>query len=305
MGHSHGHEPATAAGQERGRLLLVLFITLTILAAEIIGGVLARSLVIFADAGHMAADAAGIGLALLAVRFSIRAPTDERTFGYQRAEILAAVINSVVLFMVGATILIEAVRRLLHPSSADPSIMVTFGVLALVGNGLSLVLLRRGQGRSLNVRGAFLEVLSDLLGAAAILIAAAVISLTGYQQADAWASICIGLLILPRTIRLLRDAVNILLESTPRGVKLAEVRAHICNTPGVIDVHDLHAWTITSGVPVLSAHVVVRDVELADGGGARVLDRLGECLAGHFDMEHCTFQLEPAGHRDHEPSVHA
>ena len=303
MGHDQDHGAPTAAGEQRGRLSLVLAITVTILAVEVVGGVLAHSLVLIADAGHMATDAAGIGLSLLAVWFAGRPPSDARTFGYQRAEILAAVINAVLLFGVGAFILIEAVRRLAHPGASTPGLMVVFGVIALAGNAASLALLRSGQGESLNVRGAFLEVLSDMLGAAAVLAAAAVIAATGFQRADPIASIFIGVLILPRTVKLLRDAVDVLLEATPKNVDLAAVRGHICDTPGVVDVHDLHAWTITSGVPVLSAHVVLADEVLADGGGARVLDRLAECLAGHFDVEHCTFQLEPASHRDHEHNV--
>lgn len=301
---SHDHGASTAAGAQRGRLTLVLGITVTVLAAEVIGGVLAHSLVLIADAGHMATDAAGIGLSLLAVWFAGRPTSETRTFGYQRAEILAAVVNAVLLFGVGAFILIEAARRLAHPETSTPSLMVVFGIVALAGNAASLALLRRGQAESLNVRGAFLEVLSDLLGAAAVLVAAAVIAGTGFERADALASILIGALILPRTVKLLRDAVDVLLEATPKHVDLNEVRDHIRETPGVLDVHDLHAWTITSGVPVLSAHVVAVDEVLADGGGARVLDRLAECLAGHFDVEHCTFQLEPANHRDHEHAAH-
>ena len=304
MGHDHGRAPGTAASAQRSRLGLVLGITVTILAVEVVGGVLAHSLVLIADAGHMATDAAGIGLSLFAMWFARRPASDARTFGYQRAEILAAVVNAVALFGVGAFILVEAALRLAHPETAAPSLMVDFGVIALAGNAASLVLLRRGQAESLNVRGAFLEVLSDMLGATAVLVAAAVIAITGYQRVDALASIVIGLLILPRTVKLLRDAVDVLLEATPKNVDMAEVRGHICDTPGVLDVHDLHAWTITSGVPVLSAHVVIADSVLADGGGARVLDRLAECLAGHFDFEHCTFQLEPASHRSHESATH-
>ncbi|MHB1509333.1 MAG: cation diffusion facilitator family transporter [Acidimicrobiales bacterium] len=304
MGHSHDHGASTAAGAERRRLTLVLGITVTVLAAEIIGGVLAHSLVLIADAGHMAADAAGIGLSLLAVWFAGRPTSETRTFGYQRAEILAAVVNAVLLFGVGAFILIEAARRLARPETSTPALMVVFGVIALAGNAASLALLRRGQAESLNVRGAFLEVISDLLGAAAVLVAAAVIASTGFERADALASILIGALILPRTVKLLRDAIDVLLEATPKHVDLTEVRDHIRETPGVIDVHDLHAWTITSGNSVLSAHVVVAEEALSDGGGARVLDRLVECLAGHFDVDHCTFQLEPASHRDHEHAAH-
>ncbi len=300
----HGHEHSTATFRERGRLTLVLGITLCILAAEVVGGVLAHSLVLIADAGHMMADAAGIGLSLLAVSFAARPASDTRTFGYQRAEILAAVVNAVFLFAVSVYILVEAARRLLHPQNVTPSIMVIFGVVAMAGNASSLLLLRRGHGKSLNVRGAFLEVFSDLLGATAILLAAAIIAATGYREADAWASLGIGVLIFPRTARLLRDAVDVLLESAPRNVDLAQVRSHMCETPGVLGVHDLHAWTITSGIPVLSAHVVVSDASLTEGGGAWLLDRLGECLAGHFDVEHCTFQLEPASHQGHEAPVH-
>ena len=304
MGRSHGQEAGTATGEQRVRLRLVLGITVSILAVEIAGGLLAHSLVLIADAGHMATDAAGLGLSLLAVWFAARPASDARTFGYQRAEILAAVTNAVLLFGAGGFILVEAARRLAHPETATPGLMIIFGLIALAGNAASLALLHRGQTKSLNVRGAFLEVLSDLLGAAAVLIAAAVIAGTGFQRADALASIFIGVLILPRTVRLLRDAVDVLLEATPKNVNLAEVRDHICATSGVLDVHDLHVWTITSGIPVLSAHVVIADKVLADGGGARVLDRLAECLADHFDVEHCTFQLEPASHGEHEHVVH-
>ncbi len=304
MGHDHGHAGRTAAGGQRGRLTLVFCITVTILSVEIVGGVLAHSLVLIADAGHMATDAAGIGLSLIAVWFAGRPPNDRRTFGNQRAEILAAVVNAVLLFGVGAFILFEAIHRLLHPETSTPSLMVVFGLVALAGNGTSLALLKRGQRASLNVRGAFLEVLSDLLGAGAVLVAAAVVAATGFQRADALASIFIGVLILPRTVKLLRDAVDVLFEATPQNVDLSKVRGHIFETPGVLDVHDLHVWTITSGIPVLSAHVVVADANLASGGGARVLDRLAECLAGHFDVEHCTFQIEPASHRGHEYPVH-
>lgn len=300
---THDHAPSTA-DRQRGRLTVVLGITLAILASEIVGGIWAHSLVLIADAGHMATDAAGIGLSLLALWFAAKPPSETRTFGYLRSEILAAVTNAVLLFAVGAFILVEAGFRLANPGRATTPVMAAFGAVALCGNAVSIGLLRREAHESLNMRGAFLEVFSDLLGAAAVLVAAAVIALSGFQRADAIASLAIGVLILPRTVNLLRDAVDVLLEATPKGVDLAEVRTHIRETPGVLDVHDLHAWTVASGVPVLSAHVVVADEVLADGGGAQVLDRLAECLAGHFDVEHCTFQLEPATHRAHERAMH-
>jgi cobalt-zinc-cadmium efflux system protein len=305
MGHEHDHGGGlTAASAQRGRLMIVLIVTAAILVAEILGGLAAHSLVLIADAGHMAADAAGIGLSLLAISLAARPSSEERTFGYERAEILAALFNAIVLLAIGVFILVEAAFRLAHPGTATPWLMAVFGLVALVGNGASLGLLRHGQGESLNVRGAFLEVLSDFLGAFAILAAAAVIATTHFQRADALASILIGALILPRTVKLVRDAFDVLVEATPRDVDLAEVRSHIKGAAGVLDVHDLHAWTITSGNRVLSAHVVISDEAWADGGGDRVLDELCECLSGHFDVQHCTFQLENSSHRDHERSAH-
>lgn len=301
QGHSHG----TATGTHRSRLLGVLTITVSIMAAEVIGGLISGSLALLADAGHMLTDAAGVGLALLAAAFAARPATPERTFGYMRLEILAAVINALLLFGVAGFVLIEAVRRFSEPPHLSTGVMLTVAVVGLVANAGSLLLLRSGQQASLNVRGAYLEVLGDLLGSVAVIVAAIVIRLTGFTQADAIASAAIGLMILPRTWALLREAVGVLLEATPKGVDLAQVRQHINDTPGVLDVHDLHAWTITSGLPVLSAHIVITDDALADGGGGRVLDQLGECLAGHFDVEHCTFQLEAPGHREHELSHHA
>lgn len=285
-------------------MTLVLGISITILAVEVAGGVLAHSIVLIADAAHMAVDAVGIGLSLLAVHFAARPPDDTRTFGYLRAEILAAVSNAVLLFGLGAFILADAAVRLVHPVKAAPSLMIVFGVVALAGNTASLVLLRHGHAEGLNVRAATLEALADLWGAGAVLVAAVVIAMTGFQRADAVAAIAIGALIVPRTAKLLHDSIDVLLEATPKNVDLTLVRGHICGTPGVLGVHDLHVWTVTSGLPVLSAHVVVDDAVLADGGAARVLDRLGECLAGHFDVDHCTFQLEPATHRAHEAAVH-
>ncbi|MBL0003342.1 MAG: cation transporter [Actinomycetales bacterium] len=300
-GHSHG----TATGAHRSRLLTALLITLTVMVAEVIGGLISGSLALLADAAHMLTDAAGVGLALLAAWFASRPATPERTFGYQRSEVLAAVVNALLLFGVAGFVLVEAVRRFTSPPpEVATGLMLGVAVVGLVANTISLLVLRGGQQESLNVRGAYLEVLGDLLGSAAVIVAAIVIALTGYTQADPIASALIGLMILPRTWGLLREAVDVLLEATPRGVDLTQVRQHLLDTPGVIDVHDLHAWTITSGLPVLSVHVVVAQDVLADGGGGRVLDSLGACLAGHFDVEHCTFQLEEPTHQGHEHAHH-
>ena len=300
VGHRHGE--VTAAGRYRGRLVAVLLITLSVLVAEVVGAVLSGSLVLVADAGHMAADAAGIGLALLGVWVGGRPPTPRRTFGFQRAEILAAAVNAALLFSASGYVLFEAVRRLAEPPEVSTGLMLAFGAVALAGNLCSLVLLRAGQVESLNVRGAFLEVLADAAGAAAVVVASLVVALTGFLRADAVAAVLIGLLIVPRAWRLLREALDILLEGAPKDVDLDDVRRHLLATPGVVDVHDLHAWTITSGLPVLSSHVVLADDAYADSG--RVLDQLCACLAGHFDVEHCTFQLEPTTHAEHESGVH-
>jgi cobalt-zinc-cadmium efflux system protein len=278
----------------------VFAITVAILVAEVAGAVASGSLTLLADAGHMLADAGGIGLSLLAIHIGQRSPSQARTFGYLRLEILAAAFNALLLFAVGIFVIVEAIRRLIHPPEVASGIMLAFGIIALCGNACSLLVLRRGQGESLNIRGAFLEVLSDFLGAGAVIVAAVIIGLTGFERADPIASLLIAALIIPRTWRLLRQAGDVLLEATPKDVDLADVRRHMLATDGVIDVHDLHAWTITSGVNVLSAHVVVSD----EGLGGPVLDQLGECLADHFDIEHSTFQIEPPGHRDHEPILH-
>jgi cobalt-zinc-cadmium efflux system protein len=306
-GHDHGHQHGhalTATGRHRGRLAAVLAITVTIAAGEIAGAALSGSLVLLADSAHMAADAAGVGLSLLAAHFASRPATQRRTFGYARAEILATTANALLLLGMAAFILVDAARRLAAPPPVNTGLMAVFGFIALAGNGTSLLLLRQAQAESLNARGAFLEVASDTFGAVAILVTAAVIAITGFTLADPIASLAVGVLILPRTWRLLRDAVDVLLEASPRGVDLTEVRQHMTELNGVIDVHDLHAWTITSGLPVLSAHVVVDSHALASGCGPGILDRLQECVRGHFDVAHSTFQLEPSGHADHEPSVH-
>lgn len=296
-GHSHG---GSAAAEHKGRLALVLGITVTILAAEVAGALWSGSLTLLADAGHMLTDAAGIGLSLLAITFAQRPRSQARTFGYLRLEILAAAFNALLLLAVGVFVIVEAVQRLIHPPEVTSGIMLAFGIVALCGNACSLLLLRRGQGESLNIRGAFLEVASDFLGAAAVVVAALVIAVTGFARADPIASLLIAALIIPRTWQLLRQAGDVLLEATPKDVNLDDVRKHMLDTDGVIDVHDLHAWTITSGVNVLSAHVVVSDEQK----GGPVLDQLGGCLASHFDIEHSTFQIEPPGHRDHEPILH-
>ncbi|MFJ8714051.1 cation diffusion facilitator family transporter [Streptomyces violaceus] len=304
-GHDHGHAhgaPAggTATSAYRGRLRIALAITLGIVVVQIVGGLLADSLALVADSAHMATDALGLGMALLAIHFANRPPSDRATFGYARAEILAALANCLLLFGVGGYVVYESVQRFITPADTEGGLTVVFGVIGLVANMVSLALLMRGQKESLNVRGAFLEVAADALGSVTVIVAAAVIMLTGWQAADPIASLVIALMIAPRTWKLLRETLDVLLEAAPKGVDMAEVRAHILATHGVEDVHDLHAWTITSGMPVLSAHVVVSSEALSAIGHEKMLHELQGCLGDHFDVEHCTFQLEPTGHAEHE-----
>ena len=297
MAHAHG----TAAAGARHRLVAVLGLSLVVLAVEVVGAVASNSLALLADAGHMLTDASGVGLALLAIWFAGRAPTSGRTFGYLRLEILAAVVNAVLLFGVAGLVLVEAWRRLSTPPDVAPGLMLAVALVGLAANGVSLSLLHRAQRESLNVRGAYLEVMGDFAGSFAVIVAAFVIAATGWSAADALASLVIAVLILPRTLALLRDATDVLLEATPRGVDMDHVRRHILEAPGVIGCHDLHAWTITSGMNVVSAHVVI-----ADGADpAATLDALCACLSDDFDIDHSTFQLETADRRRLEERSHA
>jgi cobalt-zinc-cadmium efflux system protein len=307
VGHDHGHSHAPAGGTAtaayRGRLRVALSITLSVMVLELVGGLLADSLALIADAAHMATDALGLGMALLAIHFAARPATGNRTFGYARAEILAALANCLLLLGVGGYVLYEAIQRFVTPADTAGGLTIVFGAIGLVANMISLTLLMRGQHESLNVRGAFLEVAADALGSLAVIVAALVILATGWQAADPAASLLIGLMIVPRTIKLLRETLDVLLESAPKGVDMAAVRTHILALDGVQDVHDLHAWTITSGMPVLSAHVVVQSHVLSAIGHEKMLHELQTCLGHHFDVEHCTFQLEPGGHAEHEAKV--
>jgi cobalt-zinc-cadmium efflux system protein len=285
--HSH-----SAAGRHAGNLAGALAIALAILVAEVVAGVAANSLALLADAGHVFADASGMALSLVAIRLAARPPSEGRSFGLYRLEMLVAALNAVLLLGIAVVVLVEAVRRLAEPPDVQPGLVIVVALIALAGNVVALRLLRTGQRESLVMRGAYLEVAGDLLGAGAVLVAGLVILATGLHAADAVASIVVAVLIVPRTVALLRDSVDVLLEATPKSVDLGEVERHIREAPGVLDVHDLHAWTITSGMNVVSAHVVLGP----EGRPGDVLDHLGMCLADDFDVNHSTFQLETPEH---------
>jgi cobalt-zinc-cadmium efflux system protein len=302
MGHEHAG-PAQL-GDHRARLIVVLAITCTVLVVEVVGAVVSGSLALLADAGHMLTDVAGLGLALVATMLVRRPATDARTWGFRRAEVLAAAAQAAVLLAVGVFVLVEGVRRLFGPPEVAPTAMVVFGAVGLAGNLVAMALLAGGRSQNLNLRAAFLEVVNDALGSVAVLVAAAVIAWTGWQRADACASLLIGALIIPRTVRLLRDSVDVLLESTPQGLDLAQVRERLLRVPHVHDVHDLHATSVATGLPVLTAHVVVDDSCFHDGHLAEMLDELQHCLDADFNVEHSTIQFEAGTHAEHEHDTH-
>ena len=285
---SHG----SAASQSSRRLAGALGVSFAILAVEVVAGIAGNSLALLADAGHMFADVVGMGLSLAAIAIASRPRTTARTFGLYRLEILAASVNAVLLLGIGVVVLIEAVRRFVDPPHVESTLVAIVAAFALAANLASLRLLGTSHRTSLTMRAAYLEIASDLFGSGAVLVAGIVIALTGWHQADAVASAVIAVLIIPRTLGLLRDSIDVLLEGTPKGVNLAEVERHILEAPGVREVHDLHAWTITSGMNVVSAHVVLNP----DGVPGDVLDHLGRCLADDFDIDHSTFQLETPEH---------
>lgn len=279
----------SAAGGYRDRLALVLAIRAAILMAEVGAGLLSGSLALLADAGHAFADLGGVTLSIAAIQVAARPPSARRSFGFYRIEILTTVLNALLLLAIAGIVLVEAWRRVSERTSVDTGPVLVVAAAALLANLASTLLLRSGQAASLTVRGAYLEVLGDSLGSAAVLVSALVIAATSFTPADPIASALISLLIVGRIWRLLGEAIDVLLEATPKDIDMEEVRRHILEAPGVVGVHDLHAWTITSGMNVVSAHVRVTP----DTRPAEVLDHLCRCLSSTFDIEHSTFQLEP------------
>lgn len=280
---------AAAAGRpQKRRLWLALLLTSLYLAAEVIGGLLTHSLALLADAGHMLTDVGGLTLALTAIWFSEKPATPERTYGYYRAEILAALANGVVLIGISLFILIEAYRRFQHPPEVAGRTMLLVAGIGLLVNFASMFILRDGAESNLNMKGAYFEVLSDMLSSVGVIAAAIVIWRTGWVYADPLVSAGIGLFILPRTWKLIQEAVGVLLEGTPSDIDLGAVRDALGSLDGVQDVHDLHVWTLTSGVRALSAHCVVPDNRFTESllsSGRRMLDE-------EFKIEHVTLQFE-------------
>lgn len=288
-------------------MLIVLGIVVAVLVLEVVGALLTGSLALLADAGHMFSDTVGLIVALMATIIAARPATDRATFGFQRAEVFGALINGGILLAVALVVGFQAVVRLLNPESVDIQSlpMLIVAVVGLVANIVAAIILRPQAAASINMRGAYLEVLGDLLGSIAAIVAAVVILTTGFMPADAIASLAIALMIAPRAVFLLRDAGRVLAESVPADTSVAEIRHHILGTSGVVDVHDVHVWAITSGHPVFSAHVVVTPEVFTNEETGRLLDELAECLSEHFDVAHSTFQLEPLEHAHHEEDFHS
>jgi cobalt-zinc-cadmium efflux system protein len=299
-GHSHGIGPDA----DRRYLGIALSLIVGFMAVEVVVAVLSGSLALLADAGHMLTDAGAIAGSIWALRLAERPTSPVWSYGFKRAEILAAAINGVTLLVVGLLVAFDAVRRLVHPPAVEGVALVVVAAAGVVVNLVGTWVLSKANRRSLNIEGAFQHMLTDLYGFIGTAVAGVVVITTGWRRADSVASLLVVVLVLRAAWGLLRSSGRVLLEGTPETVDLDEVRQHLYELPEVLSVHDLHAWTLTSELPALSAHVVVSDACLNGGGVGRLLDHLQHCLANHFDVEHSTFQLEAATHADHEPGAH-
>lgn len=301
-GHVHGR---ASEGSDRRLLVGALVLLVAFMAFEVGAAVFANSLALLADAGHMLVDIGAIACSLLALNLAARPETGSHTYGLKRAEILAAAGNALALLVVAALVTFEAVGRLLHPEAVDGAVLIVVATVGVAVNLAATVTMSRANRESLNIEGAYRHILTDLYGFVGTLVAGIVIVATGFDRADAIASLVVVLLMLWAAVQLLRPAVRILLEATPEDIDLDEVRRHLIELPEVQSVHDLHAWTLTSSLPILTAHVVVTDECFSSGDAGRVLDHLQDCLSGHFDVAHSTLQFESAGHLDHELGSHA
>jgi cobalt-zinc-cadmium efflux system protein len=303
--HQHGHAHGPSIDTDRRYLSRALVLLLAFLAFEVTMAFIAHSIALLSDAGHMLADVGAIAGSLYAIHLAARPETGSHTFGMKRAEILAALGNGITLLLVSALITFEAIQRLLHPIAVHGTLLIVVAGVGVGVNLLATVTLSRSQSGSLNVRSAYRHVLTDLYGFIGTVIAGIVILTSGFNRADSIASLLVVALMLKAAIGMLRPALHILLEATPEDMDLEEVRRHLLELPEVASVHDLHAWTLSSSLPILTAHVVVTDDCISRGEIGRVLDHLQSCLAGHFDVEHSTLQLEAIGHVDHELGGHA
>lgn len=299
-GHSH------SAGVDADRRLLwgALVLLGLFMVGEVAAALVSGSLALLSDAGHMLSDVGAIAAALWAIRLGARPARGAWTFGWKRAEILSAAGNGVTLLVVAGIVAVEAVRRLVDPPAVEGAPVLVVALVGVVVNLAAAWLLARANRSSLNVRGAYQHILTDLYGFIGTAVAAVLILTVGWTRADPVASLLVVVLMVHAAWGLLRDSAHVLLEAAPKGMDLAEVRTHLLQVEHVHDVHDLHVWSVTSDLPTLSAHLVVDDACFRDGHAPQLLDAVQECLHGHFDVEHSTFQLEPSTHLAHEGGIH-
>ncbi|WP_439882123.1 cation diffusion facilitator family transporter [Pontibacter sp. MBLB2868] len=296
MAHSHAISPSS---KNKKKLKQVLALTFLYLIAEVVGGFLTNSLALLADAGHMLTDVGGLVFALIAIYLAERPASPDRTYGYYRAEILAALANAVVLIGISLYILYEAYTRFLDPPEVSSKPMMIVACFGLVVNLAGMFILRKSSDESLNMKGAYFEVLSDMLTSVGVIVAGIIMWTTGWYYADPLLSAAIGLFILPRTWALLKDAVGVLLEGTPADVNTAQLRDTIAAVPGVVDVHDLHVWSLTSGVNAMSVHVVSADGTPPNS----VLEQVNDRVKSSYKIVHTTIQVEQEGYTEGETHV--
>lgn len=298
------HSHAVAANADRCYLVVALAVIVGFMIVEVIVAVVSGSLALLSDAGHMLTDAGAIAASLWAISLAARPARGIWTFGFKRAEILCAAANGITLLVISALVAVEAIHRLLEPPPVEGGPVLVVAILGVIVNLVAVWVLAKANRSSLNVEGSFRHILTDLYGFIATAIAGLVVLTTGFARADAIASLVVVALMLHAAWGLLRDSGRILLEGAPEGVDLDQVREHLLEAGHVRDVHDLHVWTVTSDLPAMSAHVVLDESCFHDGHAPLILDQLKTCLAGHFDVEHSTFQLEPADHAVHETGTH-
>lgn len=301
-GHAHSHAPSADA--DRRYLSAALALLVLYMLAEVVVAFATGSLALLSDAAHMLTDAAAIALALWAIHLAAKPANARLTFGFKRAEILSGLGNGITLLLLGAMLLVEAVRRLVDPPQVEPKPVLAVALAGVVVNVAAGMLLARANRTSLNVEGAYRHIITDLYGFIGTAVAAAVIWATGWMRADAVATLIVVALMFHAGAGLVAQAGRVLLEGAPDGTDVEAIRAHMLEVDHVRDVHDLHVWSVTSDLPALSAHLVIDDECFHDGHAPRLLDEVLECLVGHFDVDHSTLQFEPASHAAHESGLH-
>lgn len=299
-GHSHADPRAQPNRGLRNRLLLAFGITALIVIAQAVGSVITGSLALLTDTAHALADSTGLLVAVIAATMMVRPASNRRTWGFARIEVFAALGQATLLLVVGTYAAVDGLRRLVEPTEVPGTELLVFGVLGLVANLVAMAVLASGRDANFNMRAAFLEVLNDALGSVGVIVAAVVITTTGYQRADTFAGLFIAALILPRAFKLLRETTRVLMEFTPEDVDLDVVEAHVLELEHVREVHDLHASMIGIGMPVISAHVVIDDECFESGHAPEILEQIRACMREHFPVsfDHATIQLETAAVRD-------